>query len=64
MQRLYEQSKEMMNVSDKEIEAYSKERMEMDKRMYEHGEEYTPIEEEMLQYQAEIEAAKKRLNLK
>ena len=63
MQCLYEQSKEMMNVSDKEIEAYSKERMEIDKRMYENREEYNPIEEEILQYQEEIAAAKKRLHL-
>ena len=61
MKNLFSQCKQMMDVNDKEIEAYRKERSLMEKKMGDNTVSEESIEEEILQLQFKIDEAKKKL---
>ena len=61
MKNLFSQCKQMMDVNDKEIEAYRKERSLMEKKMGDNTVSEELIEEEILQLQFKIDEAKKKL---
>lgn len=63
MQHLYALSKQMMKVSDEEIEAYRKEREQIDKGMSETDEATDSIINEIMQIQNDIDESKAKLKL-
>ena len=63
MQHLYAQSKRMMDISDEEIDAYCKERKQMDKGMSESDEATDSIINEIMQLQMNIDELKSKLKL-
>ncbi len=64
MQHTYAQCKQMMNVSDKDIEAYREERMKLDEEMNEKRKSKESFRVSVLKIQSEIDAAKRKLHLK
>ena len=63
MQSLYAQCKQMMEVSDEEIEAYRKQREQIDKGMSESDEATDSIINEIMQLQMTIDESKAKLKL-
>ena len=63
MQSLYAQSKQMMEVSDEEIEAYRKQREQIDKGITESDEATDSIINELIQLQKNIDESKEKLKL-
>ncbi len=63
MQPLFDQCKQMMDVSDKEIEAYRIERQKIKKEVPVDDETRLKHHEEILQLQKETDAAKKNLKI-
>ena len=63
MQRQFAQCKQMMEVSDEEIEAYRKQRKQIDKSISEGDEATDSIINEIMQQQKSIEEAKAKLKL-
>lgn len=63
MQHLYDQCKQMMDVTDEEIEAYRKERKEMENSMPGIKAEEQLIKSDMMQLQEKIDSAKKKYKL-
>ena len=63
LQRLYAQCKQMMEVSDEEIEAYRKQRKQIDKGMSESDEETDSFIDEIMQLQEKIDKSKAKLKL-
>ena len=61
MQHLYAQCKQMMEVSDEEIEAYREQREQIDKGMSGSGEATDSIINEIMQLQMNIDEAKAKL---
>ena len=64
MQRLFAQCKQMMNVSDEELEAYRKERMQMEKSISDRQNEHISVINKVIELQKEIDSAKDKLYLK
>ena len=62
-QHLYAQCKQMMKVSDEEIEAYRKEREQIEKGMSEEDEDSDSIYNEIIQLQKSINESKAKLKL-
>ena len=62
-QQLYAQCKQMMKVSDEEIEAYRKEREQIEKGMTEEDEDSDSIYHEIIQLQKSIDESKAKLKL-
>ena len=62
-QQLYAQCKQMMKVSDEEIEAYRKEREQIEKDMSEEDEDSDSIYNEIIQLQKSINESKEKLKL-
>ena len=63
LQYLYAQCKQMMEVNDEEIDAYRKEREQMDKGISESDEATDSLINEIMQLQKNIDAAKVKLEL-
>ena len=63
LQRLYAQCKQMMEVSDEEIEAYRKQRKQIDKGMSESDEQTDSFINEIMQLQEKIDKSKAKLKL-
>ena len=63
MQQLYAQCKQMMEVSDEEIEAYRKQRKQIDKGMSESDEQTDSFINEIMQLQEKIDKSKAKLKL-
>ena len=63
MRHLYAQCKQMMDISDEEIDAYCKEREQMDKGMTESGEATDSIINRIMQLQMNIDELKAKLKL-
>jgi len=63
LRHLYAQCKQMMEVTDEEIEAYRKEREQMEKGMSEEDEATDSIINEIIQLQRNIEESKAKLKL-
>ena len=63
MRQLFVQCKQMMNISDEELEAYRKEREQMDKGLSDDEETMNSIWNEVNRLQEEIGAAREKLNL-
>ena len=63
MRQLFVQCKQMMNISDEELEAYRKEREQMDKGLSDDEETMNSIWNEVNRLQEEIDAAREKLNL-
>ena len=63
LQRLYAQCKQMMEVSDEEIEAYRKQRKQIDKGMSGSDEETDSFIDEIMQLQEKIDKSKAKLKL-
>ena len=63
MQHLYAQSKQMMEVTDEEIETYRKERERIEKSMTEEDEDAGSIIDEIMQLQNSINESKAKLKL-
>ena len=63
MQSLYAQSKQMIEVSDEEIEAYRKQREQIDKGITESDEATDSIINELIQLQKNIDESKEKLKL-
>ncbi|MBR5083773.1 MAG: hypothetical protein IKX33_04165 [Prevotella sp.] len=63
MQHLYALCKQMMEVSDEEIEAYRKEREQIDKGISESDEATDSIINEIMQLQKNIDESKAKLKL-
>ena len=63
MKHLYAQCKQMMDISDEEIDAYCKEREQMDKGMTESGEATDSIINGIMQLQMNIDELKAKLKL-
>jgi len=63
MQHLYAQSKQMMEVTDEEIETYRKERERIEKGMTEEDEDAGSIIDEIMQLQNSINESKAKLKL-
>lgn len=63
MQSLYAQSKQMMEVSDEEIEAYRKQREQIDKGITESDEATDSIINELIQLQKNIDESKEKLKM-
>ena len=63
LQHLYAQCKQMMEVSDEEIEAYRKKREQIDKALSESDESTDSIINEIMQLQMNIDEAKGKLKL-
>ena len=63
LQRLYAQCKQMMEISDEEIEAYRKQREQIDKGMSESDEETDSFIDEIMQLQEKIDKSKAKLKL-
>jgi hypothetical protein len=63
MRNTYRQCKEMMNVSDGELDAYLEERKEMEQGLGESSDEKLVIINKITQKQKELDEAKKKLNL-
>ena len=61
MQRKYAQCKQMMDISDEEIDAYQKEREKIDKSMSGSGEDNDSIVQVMIQRQMIIQESKAKL---
>ena len=60
MKNLFSQCKQMMDVTDKEIEVYKKERILMEKKMGDNTVSKESIGKEIMQLQMKIEEAKKK----
>ena len=63
MQHLYAQCKQMMEVSDEEIEAYRKQREQIDKGMSGSDEQTDSFIDEIMQLQEKIDKSKAKLKL-
>ena len=63
MQRKYAQCKQMMEISDKDIDAYREQREQIDKSMMDDDASGDSLENRFLQIQETIEAAKARLKV-
>ena len=63
LQHLYAQCKQMMDVSDEDIDAYRDEREQMDKSMSESDEETDSIINKIMQLQMNIDESKSKLKL-
>ena len=63
MRQLFIQCKQMMNISDEELEAYRREREQMDKGLSEDKDAEDSIWKEVNRLQEEIGAAREKLNL-
>ena len=63
MKNLFSQCKQMMDVTDKEIEVYKKERILMEKKMGDNTVSEESIEKEIMQLQMKIEEAKRKLKI-
>ena len=63
LQRLYAQCKQMMEVSDDEIEAYRKQRKQIDKGMSKSDEKTDSFIDEIMQLQEKIDKSKAKLKL-
>ena len=63
LQRLYAQCKQMMEVSDEEIETYRKQRKQIDKGMSESDEQTDSFIDEIMQLQEKIDKSKAKLKL-
>ena len=63
MRQLFVQCKQMMNISDEELEAYRREREQMDKGLSDDEETMNSIWNEVNRLQEEIDAAREKLNL-
>ena len=60
---MFIQCKQMMNISDEELEAYRREREQMDKGLSEDKDAEDSIWKEVNRLQEEIGAAREKLNL-
>lgn len=63
MQQLYDQCKQMMKVTDEEIEAYRKEREQIEKNMSKEDNASDSFIHEIMQLQNDINESKSKLNL-
>jgi hypothetical protein len=63
MRNIFKLCKEMMDVSDEELEAYLEERKEMEQGLGESSDEKLVIINKITQKQKELDEAKKKLNL-
>jgi hypothetical protein len=63
MRNIFKLCKEMMDVSDEELEAYLEERKEMEQGLGESSDENLVIINKITQKQKELDEAKKKLNL-
>ena len=63
MQQLYAQCKKMMDITDEEIEAYRKERMQMEEEMSKEQKNGNSVKEKTMKYQKRIDAATEKLHL-
>ena len=63
MQQLYAQCKKMMDITDEEIEAYRKERMQMEEEMSKEQKNGNSVKEKAMKYQKRIDAATEKLHL-
>ena len=63
MQHLFVQCKQMMKITDEEIESYQKEREQMNKDLSDKNEERDSVKNSLFQLQEEIDNAKKKLKL-
>ena len=63
LQRLYAQCKQMMEVTDEDIEAYRKERKQIDKGKSEDDEAADSLINEIIQLQMNIDESKAKLKL-
>ena len=63
MQHLFAQCKQMMGVTDEEIESYRKEREHMDEDLSDNNEAMDSAMKEYIRLQEEIDNAKKKLKL-
>lgn len=63
MQHLFAQCKQMMGVTDEEIESYRKEREQMNEGLSDNNEAMDSAMKEYIRLQEEIDNAKKKLKL-
>ena len=63
LQRLYAQCKQMMNVTDKQMEAYRKEREQIEKGMTETDEATDSMMNKIMELQGKIDEAKSQLTI-
>lgn len=63
MQRLYAECKQMMDVTDEEIEAYREERKQIEEEMSKEQKDRNSVTEKVIQLQKKIDAATEKLQL-